>query len=78
VEESPASTINTNAQDAFAGLRAQGPIGLIPTDAMLPGVNISDTQAARDNALIAGEIEGAMQSQTLQSQKKEMYINEAG
>lgn len=51
---------------------------MIPTDAMLPGVNISDTQAARDNALIAGEAEGALQSQALQSQKKELYINEAG
>ncbi|WRT65956.1 uncharacterized protein IL334_002907 [Kwoniella shivajii] len=66
-------------QDIFAALRAAEPIGLLPVNAMLPGVNISDTQVERDNNLIAVEIENAaMDRMHEMNRPKKQYINEKG
>jgi len=47
-------------------------------EAMLPAINISETQAARDNALIAGEVEAANITQPYQIQPRKNYLNEQG
>jgi len=47
-------------------------------DAMLPAVHVSETQAARDNALIAGEVEAANSTQLFDTQPKKNYLNEQG
>ena len=66
-------------QDAFAQLRGVAPVGLLPAHALLPQVDISATQAGRDNALIAAEAEIAVDS-ALPSQPKPraQYLNDMG
>ncbi|WVQ97004.1 hypothetical protein IAU59_004114 [Kwoniella sp. CBS 9459] len=65
--------------DAFAALRAQEPVGLLPVNAALPSVEISKTQIDRDNALIAGEIEDAAMDRMHEAEApKKQYINERG
>jgi hypothetical protein len=44
----------------------------------LPNNNITETQAARDNALIAGEIEAAVETQRVNTQPKKLYLNDNG
>lgn len=66
-------------QDGFAQLRDQAPIGLFPAHALLPQVEISETQVERDNALIAGEAEDAMErSPITQPKSKAQYLNDRG
>jgi hypothetical protein len=46
---------------------------------MLPGVDLTETQAARDNALFAGEIEAARASQIMDIVRpQQRYLNEKG
>ncbi|OCF43223.1 hypothetical protein I317_02931 [Kwoniella heveanensis CBS 569] len=66
-------------QDAFAAMRAQEPIGLLPMNAALPSVDISRTQIDRDNALIAAELEDAAMDRMHEAEApKKQYINERG
>ncbi|WVF70952.1 hypothetical protein IAT40_005747 [Kwoniella sp. CBS 6097] len=66
-------------QDAFAAMRAQGPVGLLPVNAVLPSVEISKTQIDRDNALIAAEMEDAAMDRMHEAEApKKQYINERG
>lgn len=65
-------------QDGFGGLRADGPGDLLRVNALLPGVDLSETQAARDNALIAGEIEMAMEERVPTPMPKKKYLNDRG
>ncbi|WWC60580.1 uncharacterized protein I303_103154 [Kwoniella dejecticola CBS 10117] len=65
--------------DAFAGLRADHQGGFLPSQAILPEVQISKTQVERDNNLIAAEIEeAAMERMQEMEQPKKQYINERG
>ncbi|WWC68373.1 uncharacterized protein I206_102298 [Kwoniella pini CBS 10737] len=68
-----------NAGDAFAGLRSDHIGGFLPTQAILPEVQISKTQIERDNNLIAAEIEEAAMERMQELEKpKQQYINERG
>jgi len=60
-------------------LRDKVPVRLLPAHALLPQVDISETQVARDNALIAGEVDLAMGG-TAPSQHvpKAQYLNDQG
>ncbi|KAK8865630.1 hypothetical protein IAR55_000775 [Kwoniella newhampshirensis] len=71
--------IESSGEDAFAQLRAQDQVSLLPVHAMLPQVNISETQAERDNLLIAAELENAAmeRAQTVEEPKRQ-YLNEQG
>jgi hypothetical protein len=64
-----------DAQDAFAGLRDQG-AGLLPTNALLPQVDITATQIERDNAMIAAETEGDLELED--ERPKTQYMNDRG
>lgn len=65
-------------QDGFAGLRTEA-AGLLPAYALLPQNIISETQALRDNALIAAEIEEALEPvQQNPVEVKKQYLNDAG
>lgn len=63
--------------DGFAALRDIPEAGFLPAHALLPSVNISETQKRRDNALIAGETENA-EPHLPQSTKKQQYLNSQG
>lgn len=65
--------------DAFADLRNQEEAGLLPAEALLPSVNISETQALRDKALIAGEAEaGEEGDKVLRESSEQLYLNSQG
>lgn len=65
--------------DAFADLRNQKGAGLLPAEALLPSVNISETQAMRDKALIAGEAEaGEEGDKVLRESTEQLYLNSQG
>ncbi|WWD18187.1 hypothetical protein CI109_102636 [Kwoniella shandongensis] len=75
----PTQIGSSSGQDAFAQLRAQEPVGLLPVNALLPQVNISETQAERDNNLIAAELENAaMERVQAVEEPKKQYLNEQG
>jgi mediator of replication checkpoint protein 1 len=66
-------------QDGFAGLRDRAPMDLLPAHALLPGVDISETQARRDDALIAAEIDAVMESVPPSLKKPApQYLNDQG
>ena len=55
------------------------PLALLPAHALLPQVDISETQAGRDNALIAGEIEAAIEGSIPTHRKpRSQYLNDQG
>lgn len=65
--------------DAFAGLRHQDGGLFPPTAALLPSVNISESQALRDKALIAGEAAAGTQNGAVPEEAKEqLYLNSQG
>lgn len=70
----------TRRDDGFAGLRSGGPVGLLPAHALLPKVNITETQARRDAALIAAEAEVEAEEAMLfvETEPKQQYLNEQG
>ncbi|WVR05601.1 hypothetical protein IAU60_002620 [Kwoniella sp. DSM 27419] len=67
-----------DGEDAFAAMRAQEHMGLLPVNAMLPGVDISKTQLDRDNALIAAEVEQAAMERMQEAEPRKQYLNERG
>lgn len=55
------------------------PQAFLPAHILLPGIDISATQAARDNQLIAVEAEAAMEELLHDVQQpKKQYLNEKG
>ncbi|WVQ71291.1 hypothetical protein IAR50_000818 [Cryptococcus sp. DSM 104548] len=68
-----------NAEDALAKLRKPDASGLAPTLAVLPEVEISETQMARDDALVMGVMEDAAMENRLEAEApKKMYLNTQG
>ncbi|ODN84040.1 hypothetical protein L202_00067 [Cryptococcus amylolentus CBS 6039] len=68
-----------NAEDALAKLRKPDASGLAPTLAALPEVEISETQMARDDALVMGVMEDAAMDNRRESEApKKMYLNTQG
>jgi hypothetical protein len=63
-------------QDGFAGLREQALPALLPAHLLLPQADVSDSQAQRDNAAIAGEVEAAQIVE--EPTPKKQYLNDAG
>ncbi|WVQ85692.1 hypothetical protein IAT38_007858 [Cryptococcus sp. DSM 104549] len=64
---------------AFTQMRKVGPAAFLPTQAMLPKVDITDTQIERDDALIAVAMEDEAMERALELDRpKEMYLNEKG
>jgi len=54
-------------------------MALLPAHALLPEVDISETQARRDDALIAAEVDAAMEALPLSPEKpKPQYLNDKG
>lgn len=63
-------------QDAFAALREDNG-GLLPAHALLPQVDITKTQMARDDAMIAADGDETGEAD-LSEQPKTQYLNEKG
>ncbi|KAL1405186.1 hypothetical protein Q8F55_008811 [Vanrija albida] len=63
--------------DGLAGLRNDNG-GLLPEHAALPGVQMSESQARRDNALVAGELENPASQAVQQQQAGNQYLNSQG
>jgi hypothetical protein len=68
--QAPATT------DGFAALRNAADVDFCPTAALLPSVRISDTQKARDNALLAGQEDAG--APTPRPLNKKRYLNQDG
>ncbi|EIW72820.1 hypothetical protein TREMEDRAFT_58988 [Tremella mesenterica DSM 1558] len=73
--EATQSADTSTLTDAFAGLRDQ-PALLLP--ALLPTAHITETQARRDDALIAAEFETEADEMIFQEKPKQIYLNERG
>ena len=66
-------------QGGFSALRNDDKAGYLAVNALLPGVDISETQAARDDALIAGEVEAATEAAQIKpAAPVRKYMNEDG
>ena len=63
--------------DAFAAIRNAPIPDIFPAQDLLPGVDISETQKRRDNALIAAEFENSA-GPTPKSVSKKQYLNSQG
>ncbi|WVO13082.1 hypothetical protein L204_100692 [Cryptococcus depauperatus] len=71
--------VSAEGVDAFALLRNQNLVGLLPTQAMLPNVHISETQVARDDAFVAEILEDqALERTQALDDPKKMYMNTQG
>lgn len=68
--------LTSKSDDAFAGLRHQE-AGLLPAEALLPSVSISESQALRDKALIAGETEAGAEAGK-EPDEGQRYLNSQG
>ncbi|KIS01689.1 hypothetical protein L804_01568 [Cryptococcus deuterogattii 2001/935-1] len=68
-----------DGEDAFAELRNQKPVGLIPTQLELPPLQISESQALRDDQLVIAAIEDAamMRAREMEEPAKR-YLNTQG
>lgn len=54
------------------------PAALLNAHAVLPKNYVSETQARRDDALVAAELEDAMEPVPLLRTQKKQYLNDAG
>lgn len=70
-----AGGLDEQGNDVFARLREKDH-GLLPPEALLPSVNISESQAVRDKALIAGEAETSVR--TAVSDEEQVFLNSQG
>ncbi|ORX34134.1 hypothetical protein BD324DRAFT_636765 [Kockovaella imperatae] len=73
----PTQLGTATANDGLAELRGADAPGYLAVNALLPGVDITETQIQRDNALIAAELEAAEIQPTL-SAARPRYLNEQG
>nr|KIR48654.1 hypothetical protein I312_01723 [Cryptococcus bacillisporus CA1280] len=68
-----------DGEDAFAELRNRKPVGLIPTQLELPPLQISESQALRDDQLVIAAIEDAAMKRAREMEEPaKRYLNTQG